>query len=68
MAIDNATALARLQGYRELGRQMGLIKPVTPQPQPQPRSVAEAIYPRLPRDGDQVKLTANDGTQSKGLR
>jgi len=45
--IDNATALARLQGYHALGRQLGLIKP-QPQPLPQPRSLASALYPNLP--------------------
>lgn len=62
--IDNATALARLQGYHALGRQFGLL----PQPKPAPvapRSIAEALYPRLPRDGDAVP-TANIGTQPKG--
>jgi hypothetical protein len=48
--IDNATALARLQGYQALGRQMGLLpqsKPSPPAPSA-PRSLASALYPNLP--------------------
>jgi hypothetical protein len=47
MAIDNATALARLQGYHALGRKLGLI-PTPKPPVAPPKSLAQALYPNLP--------------------
>jgi hypothetical protein len=48
---DNAQALARWQGYRQMARQMGLLLP-QPKPAPAaPRTLAEALYPRLPSNG-----------------
>jgi hypothetical protein len=51
MALDPAQALARLQGYQALGRQLGLVPaaaPTIPRPSAPPRSLAQALYPNLP--------------------